>query len=756
MRTKMIKNQAMLLLLENFAKYSQSSGYCQFAFQLFVLWKKFILEFSFFSPVYFKNAHNKGSNHNFAKFSLVFVLLVMVVTNVSADDENWFYESEEVRINLQVMTDLEILPLSDKYIIEKVVTELSFFPRPDYRQEVLSLETPVTPKKVNDNLEFTWYKPKDKKIKLYVDSEIKTKNQYVKITKKVHFPLQNLPPEVKLYVQETELIDYSNWKIKNLANTLSEGQDDEYKVVFNIAKWVKDNIEYNLSTVTADASLEASWVLNNRQGVCDELTNLFIAMLRSVGIPAKFVSGYSYTNSDLFANPWGPHGWAEVYFPEYGWVPFDVTYGEFGFIDATHIKLKESIDSDKTSTRYEWHGKDVDLRVKPLEFKAVVLEKGSKVEKNVKINAHILGETVDIGSYNLLQVDIENTRDHYVPVELLTSKTDGIEVVEGIKYVILEPKEKRELLWKIRVNDNLDKNYMYTYFINVYTVLNETDMTEFKVKKDSTYFSDKDINEIIEVNDKNNGKEFTRKLDLHCNSEKEEYYNDEEPLIFCTVVNNGNTPLEGVEVCIKDDCSKQTLLISEEKKLEFKLENMPEGNQNVNIIAKNKEVSAYATLELSILDKPDVDIVILSAPEKVNIKDNFKLDFKIKKNSRSVPSDVRVEIVSNDNVESWKLDKLSSDQTFILQIQPFDLYNKENEITIKVTYYDEKGNLFSEQASAVIGLKDLTIEEEILLFFKNPGARGLSIAIIGISIFVALMLFIMGWKTLLKHHKKKK
>ena len=70
MRTKMIKNQAMLLLLENFAKYSQSSGYCQFAFQLFVLWKKFILEFSFFSLVYFKNAHNEGSNRNFAKFSL--------------------------------------------------------------------------------------------------------------------------------------------------------------------------------------------------------------------------------------------------------------------------------------------------------------------------------------------------------------------------------------------------------------------------------------------------------------------------------------------------------------------------------------------------------------------------------------------------------------------------------------------------------------------------------------------------------------
>ena len=69
----------------------------------------------------------------------------------------------------------------------------------------------------------------------------------------------------------------------------------------------------------------ATWVYDNRQGVCDELTGLFISMLRELGIPARFVSGVSYTNLPEFAKPWGGHGWAEVWFPDVGWVPFDVT-----------------------------------------------------------------------------------------------------------------------------------------------------------------------------------------------------------------------------------------------------------------------------------------------------------------------------------------------------------------------------------------------------------------------------------------------
>ena len=60
-------------------------------------------------------------------------------------------------------------------------------------------------------------------------------------------------------------------------------------------------------------------------------------MLRSIGIPARFVTGTA--SSGTIAEGWGNHGWAEVYFPEKGWIPWDVTFGQYGWVDSSHLKL---------------------------------------------------------------------------------------------------------------------------------------------------------------------------------------------------------------------------------------------------------------------------------------------------------------------------------------------------------------------------------------------------------------------------------
>jgi len=43
-----------------------------------------------------------------------------------------------------------------------------------------------------------------------------------------------------------------------------------------------------------------------------------------------------------------------------------VTYGQFGFVDPTHIKLKASFDSGEPDTRYEWLGRNVDVSATPI------------------------------------------------------------------------------------------------------------------------------------------------------------------------------------------------------------------------------------------------------------------------------------------------------------------------------------------------------------------------------------------------------
>lgn len=64
--------------------------------------------------------------------------------------------------------------------------------------------------------------------------------------------------------------------------------------------------------------------LLQRSGSCRDYTTLFMAACRSLGIAARFVSGY------LFGNPQQEHqlhAWVEVYLPGAGWRGFDPTEG---------------------------------------------------------------------------------------------------------------------------------------------------------------------------------------------------------------------------------------------------------------------------------------------------------------------------------------------------------------------------------------------------------------------------------------------
>jgi hypothetical protein len=79
-------------------------------------------------------------------------------------------------------------------------------------------------------------------------------------------------------------------------------------------------------------------VLRTRVGDCNEHTALFVAMARSLGIPARVAVGLVYLHGAFYY-----HAWAEVYLagptPDQGlWLPADPTLNEFP-ADATHIRL---------------------------------------------------------------------------------------------------------------------------------------------------------------------------------------------------------------------------------------------------------------------------------------------------------------------------------------------------------------------------------------------------------------------------------
>jgi transglutaminase-like putative cysteine protease len=65
-------------------------------------------------------------------------------------------------------------------------------------------------------------------------------------------------------------------------------------------------------------------VLASRRGVCQDFAHLMIACLRSLGLPARYVSGYLRTGGD-FAGEEASHAWVSVWCPVFGWQDFDPT-----------------------------------------------------------------------------------------------------------------------------------------------------------------------------------------------------------------------------------------------------------------------------------------------------------------------------------------------------------------------------------------------------------------------------------------------
>lgn len=92
-------------------------------------------------------------------------------------------------------------------------------------------------------------------------------------------------------------------------------------------------------------------VLERRRGVCQDFTHLALGCLRSLGLPARYVSGYLHTRrgpeAARLVGADATHAWFAVYCPGYGWVDFDPTNDLMP--DFEHITLAVGRDFQDVS-----------------------------------------------------------------------------------------------------------------------------------------------------------------------------------------------------------------------------------------------------------------------------------------------------------------------------------------------------------------------------------------------------------------------
>lgn len=111
---------------------------------------------------------------------------------------------------------------------------------------------------------------------------------------------------------------------------------------------VKASLRY---AVREEAGIQTpTETLSTAGGSCRDYAVFFIALCRSLGLAARFVSGYLYQAPAPGGAPTEPpalHAWAEVYLPGAGWRGLDPTHGIFcddNFVPLAHAALAESVN----------------------------------------------------------------------------------------------------------------------------------------------------------------------------------------------------------------------------------------------------------------------------------------------------------------------------------------------------------------------------------------------------------------------------
>jgi hypothetical protein len=158
------------------------------------------------------------------------------------------------------------------------------------------------------------------------------------------FPVsaQQMPYQMRPFLGPEKDIPANEGNILSQARALTQGSRTVQEAVTVIFNWIVDNFTYDAGRGTPQ---DGRSVFYSKRGSCVGYTNLSIAMLRSLGIPARYAHGYLPPGYDwgISKKYWGVqisgggyHAWLEVYYPDVGWCFSDLLHSK-NFVDPFHV-----------------------------------------------------------------------------------------------------------------------------------------------------------------------------------------------------------------------------------------------------------------------------------------------------------------------------------------------------------------------------------------------------------------------------------
>jgi transglutaminase-like putative cysteine protease len=149
--------------------------------------------------------------------------------------------------------------------------------------------------------------------------------------------IERFPPQ--LYLRETSLTQ-TDATIIDFAQATRAATDGDTLILLH-ALLTALNREIAFDTDPTHAATTAAEAFSLRRGVCQDITHIFVAAARALGIPARYVGGHFHRADGVTAQNAG-HAWAEAYVENLGWIGFDPTNGIC--ITDAHVRVAVGLD----------------------------------------------------------------------------------------------------------------------------------------------------------------------------------------------------------------------------------------------------------------------------------------------------------------------------------------------------------------------------------------------------------------------------
>jgi hypothetical protein len=121
-------------------------------------------------------------------------------------------------------------------------------------------------------------------------------------------------------------------RVATLARAATTGATSRYEQVTDLERYLRGHETYSLTSPVPSGSQDAvdDFLFRDHVGFCEQFASAEAVMLRTLGVPARVVSGLAYGQRDgatRLLRASDAHAWVEVDYPNVGWVPTDPTAG---------------------------------------------------------------------------------------------------------------------------------------------------------------------------------------------------------------------------------------------------------------------------------------------------------------------------------------------------------------------------------------------------------------------------------------------